>query len=371
MPLIFINHTREKSLLYQLLYPWHGSFHAFYVFKYITFRALGAGLTAFILSLFLGPHFIKILSHKQYGQTIRTDGPQSHLKKSGTPTMGGILILLSVTISTLLWADLTNKYVWLVLGVMLAFGFIGGLDDFKKITEKNSKGLSERAKMTLQTLVTLITIYVIFGILKVDTNLNVPFFRTVTPQISWIYFILAWFVIVGSSNAVNLTDGLDGLAIGPIITTALTFGILSYLAGHMKLAEYLYIPFVKEAGELSILCAAIVCSGMGFLWFNTYPAQVFMGDVGALALGAALGTIAVITKNEFVLAIVGGIFVLEAVSVITQRISFKTTRKRVFRMAPIHHHFELSGWAEPQITVRFWIISLVLAMLGLATLKLR
>lgn len=358
-------------MLYRLLYPLHGSFHAFHVFRYITFRALGAGLTAFILSLILGPHFIKILSHKQYGQTIRTDGPQSHLKKSGTPTMGGILIILSVTVSTLLWSDLTNRYVWLVLGVMLAFGFIGWLDDFKKITEKNSKGLSERAKMSLQTVFTLGTIYVLFGVFNVDTSLNIPFFRTVTPELSWVYFALAWLVIVGSSNAVNLTDGLDGLAIGPIITTALTFGILSYLAGHAKLAEYLYIPFIKDAGELSILCAAIVCSGMGFLWFNTYPAQVFMGDVGALALGAALGTIAVITKNEFVLAIVGGIFVVEAVSVITQRISFKTTRKRVFRMAPIHHHFELSGWAEPQITVRFWIISLVLAMLGLATLKLR
>jgi len=358
-------------LLYQLLYPMHGSFHAFHVFKYITFRALGAGLTAFLLSLILGPHFIKILSNKQYGQTIRTDGPQTHLKKSGTPTMGGILILLSVTVSTLLWSDLSNRYIWLVLGVMLSFGFIGWLDDFKKITEKNSKGLSERAKMILQTLFASMTIYVLFGIFKVDTSLNIPFFRTATVENAWLYFALAWLVIVGSSNAVNLTDGLDGLAIGPIITTALTFGILSYLAGHAKLAEYLYIPFVKEAGELSILCAAIVCSGMGFLWFNTYPAQVFMGDVGALALGAALGSIAVITKNEFVLAIVGGIFVVEAVSVITQRISFKTTRKRVFRMAPIHHHFELSGWAEPQITVRFWIISLVLAMLGLATLKLR
>jgi phospho-N-acetylmuramoyl-pentapeptide-transferase len=358
-------------LLYHLLYPLHGTFHALHVFKYITFRALGAGLTSFALSLLLGPHFIKILSNRQYGQTIRTDGPQSHLKKSGTPTMGGILILLSVTVSTLLWSELTNKYIWVVLGVMLAFGFIGWLDDFKKITEKNSKGLSEKAKMILQTLFTLVTIYVLFGVLKVDTNLNVPFLRTLAPQLSWVYFALAWLVIVGSSNAVNLTDGLDGLAIGPIITTSLTFGILAYLSGHAKLAEYLYIPYVKEAGELSILCAAIVCSGMGFLWFNTYPAQVFMGDVGALALGAALGTIAVITKNEFVLAIVGGIFVVEAVSVITQRISFKTTRKRVFRMAPIHHHFELSGWAEPQITVRFWIISLVLAMLGLATLKLR
>ena len=346
-------------------------FGFFRVFQYITFRAVMAALTALLIGLFAGPAVIRHLVALKIGQPIRDYAMQSHMVKTGTPTMGGVLILIGIGTSTLLWADLTNKYIWLVLGVMLSFGFIGWLDDYKKITEKNSKGLSERVKMFLQTLFTVITIYILFVVLKVDTNLNVPFFRTVTPQISWIYFAFAWLVIVGSSNAVNLTDGLDGLAIGPIITTALTFGILSYLAGHVKLAEYLYIPFVKEAGEISILCAAIVCSGMGFLWFNTYPAQVFMGDVGSLALGAALGTISVITKNEFVLAIVGGIFVVEAISVITQRISFKTTRKRVFRMAPIHHHFELSGWAEPQITVRFWIISLVLAMLGLATLKLR
>jgi len=358
-------------LLYHLIYSLQASFHGFHVFKYITFRALCAGLTSLILSLAFGPMFIKMLSDRQYGQTVRDDGPKSHLKKAGTPTMGGILILLTVTISTLLWSDLSNEFVWLVLLVMLAFGFIGWLDDFKKICEKNSRGLSERMKLLLQTCVACAAIWFLFGRLQFDTSLHLPFFREITLNLYWFYLGFAWFVIVGTSNAVNLTDGLDGLAIGPVISTAMTFSIFAYLAGHARLAEYLYIPYVKDAGELAILGTAIVCSGIGFLWFNTYPAQVFMGDVGALALGAALGMMAVITKNELVLALVGGVFVLEAVSVITQRISYKTTKKRIFRMAPIHHHFELSGWAEPQVTVRFWIISFVLAMLGLATLKLR
>jgi phospho-N-acetylmuramoyl-pentapeptide-transferase len=357
-------------LLYHLLYPLRESFYGFHVFKYITFRALGAGVTALILSLAIGPYFIRLLSSKQYGQAIRDDGPQSHQKKSGTPTMGGILILLTVILSTVLWADLTNAYIWLVLAVMTVFGFIGWLDDFKKIKEKNSKGLSERAKMALQTLGAIGALTVLYWI-QPDTVLNFPFFRELKIDLSWAYFVFAWFVVVGASNAVNLTDGLDGLAIGPIISTAMTFGIFSYLAGHAAFADYLLIPYVKDAGELAIFCSAMVCAGMGFLWFNTYPAQVFMGDVGALALGASLGILAVITKNEFVLGLVGGIFVLEAISVITQRVSFKWRKKRVFRMAPIHHHFELSGWAEPQVTVRFWIISFVLAMLGLATLKLR
>ena len=323
------------------------------------------------MSLALGPRFIKLLSSRQYGQSIRNDGPESHQKKKGTPTMGGILIILTVVVSTLLWSDLSNSFVWLVLGVTVAFGFIGWLDDFKKISLKNSKGLSERAKLILQTIVSMTGIAILFWVLKFDTHLHLPFVRTGVADLKWLYFIFAWFVIVGTSNSVNLTDGLDGLAIGPIISTAMTFAILSYLAGHARLAEYLLIPYVREAGELAILCTAIVCAGMGFLWFNTYPAQVFMGDVGALALGAALGTVALVTKNEVLLVLVGGIFVLETVSVIAQRVSYKTRRKRVFRMAPIHHHFELSGWAEPQVTVRFWIISVVLAMLGLATLKLR
>jgi phospho-N-acetylmuramoyl-pentapeptide-transferase len=358
-------------VLYHLLYPLHVKLQPFNVFQYITFRALAAGLTSLILSLAFGPYFIRMLATRQMGQQVREDGPKSHYKKSGTPTMGGILILLSVGISTLLWADLTNSYIWLVLAVMTAFGFIGWLDDFKKIKEANSKGLSERAKMILQTVVATIAIAIIFYPLGLDRVLHFPFFRTFEFEIGFIYLIFAWFIIVGTSNSVNLTDGLDGLAIGPIITTALAFSILSYLAGNSVYAHYLYIPHVKGAGELAIFCSTIVCAGMGFLWFNTYPAQVFMGDVGALALGAAIGTVAVITKNEILLGLIGGIFVVEAVSVITQRISYKMTRKRIFRMAPIHHHFELSGWAEPQITVRFWIISVVLAMLGLATLKLR
>ena len=358
-------------MLYHLLYPLHGSIHAFHVFRYITFRALASGLTALLISLIFGPVFIRMLSQKQYGQSVRDDGPQSHLKKKGTPTMGGILIIISVMISTLLWADLTNEFVWLVLGVMVGFGFIGWLDDYKKIKEKNSKGLSERAKMILMSIVSIVALYVLIVPLGQSTSIHVPFLKSLSLELGLFYWVFGWLVIVGASNSVNLTDGLDGLAIGPIMTTAVTFGILSYLAGHAKLAEYLFIPYIKDSGELAILAASMVCAGLGFLWFNTYPAQVFMGDVGALALGAALGMMAVITKNEIVLAIVGGIFVLEAVSVITQRISYKLTKKRVFRMAPIHHHFELSGWAEPQVTVRFWIISLVLAMLGLATLKLR
>lgn len=358
-------------MLYHLLFPLHATFHGFNVFRYISFRALCAGLTALTLSLALGPYFIRMLADHQLGQTIRDDGPKSHLKKSGTPTMGGILILLTVTVSTLLWSDLSNPYVWVVVIVMGLFGFIGWLDDYKKIKEANSKGLSERMKLLLQTLVATAAIYLIFGYLDLDTELHVPFFRSLAPDLGWFYLVFAWFVVVGASNSVNLTDGLDGLAIGPIISTALTFAILTYLAGNVKMAEYLYIPYVKDAGELSIFCVTVVCAGMGFLWFNTYPAQVFMGDVGALALGAGIGMVAVVSKNELLLALVGGIFVLEAVSVITQRISYKMTKKRIFRMAPIHHHFELSGWAEPQVTVRFWIISFVLAMLGLATLKLR
>ncbi len=358
-------------MLYHLLFPLHTRLQPFNVFQYITFRALCAGLTSLIISLAFGPHFIRMLSSHQLGQQVRDDGPKSHLKKSGTPTMGGILILLSVTISTLLWADLTNLYIWLVLGVMISFGFIGWLDDFKKIKEANSKGLSERGKMVLQTLFAFVAIAILFNGTNLDTELHIPFFRAFHVDLGWAYLFFAWLVLVGTSNAVNLTDGLDGLAIGPVISTSVTFAILAYLAGNAVYAHYLYIPHVKGAGELAIICSTITCAGMGFLWFNTYPAQVFMGDVGALALGAAIGAIAIITKNEILLVLVGGIFVVEAVSVITQRISYKMTRKRIFRMAPIHHHFELSGWAEPQITVRFWIISVVLAMLGLATLKLR
>lgn len=358
-------------MLYHLLYSLHGTVPGFNVFRYITFRALCAGLTALTLSFALGPLFIRMLATRQIGQPIREDGPQTHLKKGGTPTMGGLLILVTVVLSTLLWADLQNPYVWLVLLATVAFGFVGWLDDYLKLKEKNSKGLSERMKLLMQTAVCAAVIWYLMVVVKVDTHLYVPFFRNVTINLGWLYAPFAWFIIVGSSNSVNLTDGLDGLAIGPVITSAFTFGVLAYLAGHVGLAQYLLIPYVENAGELAIFAGAMVCAGMGFLWFNTYPAQVFMGDVGALALGAALGMMALITGNELLLGIVGGIFVLEAVSVITQRISYKMTKKRVFRMAPIHHHFELSGWHESQVTVRFWIISVILAMLGLATLKLR
>lgn len=358
-------------MLYHFLYSLHKTFSGFNVFHYITFRALCAGLTALILSLALGPYFIRLLSRHQLGQTIRDDGPKSHFKKSGTPTMGGILILLVVIVSTLLWADLSNIYIWLVVGVMITFGGIGWFDDYKKIKEADYHGLSERGKLILQSVVALLVIAAMYGVVQLDTRLYIPFVRIWQPDLGWFYIVLAWLVIVGTSNSVNLTDGLDGLAIGPIITTSVTFAILTYLAGHARLAEYLYIPYIKDAGELAIVCSAIVCSGIGFLWFNTYPAQVFMGDVGALSLGAAIGTVALVTKNELLLVVVGGVFVTEALSVITQRVSYKMTRKRIFRMAPLHHHFELSGWPEPQITVRFWIISLVLAMLALTTLKLR
>lgn len=358
-------------MLYHFLYSFHETIGGFNVFRYITFRALCAGLTALFLTFALGPRFIRALSQRQIGQSIREDGPQSHQGKKGTPTMGGLLILLTVVTSTLLWADLSNPFIWIIVTVVLSLGFVGWMDDYLKVQKKNSKGLSERAKLFGQSLIAVGVMWLLYFPLGLETHLSLPFFRQFSPDIGLLYLPLAWLVVVGSSNAVNLTDGLDGLAIGPIISTAMTFGILSYLAGHAKLAEYLYIPYVKNAGELSIFCMAVVCSGVGFLWFNTYPAQVFMGDVGALSLGGALGTVALMTKNELVLVLVGGVFVLEAISVIAQVTSFKTRKKRVFRMAPIHHHFELSGWAEPQVTVRFWIISFILAMLGLATLKLR
>jgi len=358
-------------VLYHLLYSLHTNVSGFNVFRYITLRALLGGITALLLSLTLGPFLIRALNRKHALQAIRDDGPKSHIKKQGTPTMGGLLILVSVIISTLLWSDLTNSYVWVVLGVMVVFGMIGGIDDLKKVKESNSAGLSERNKLILQSLATFIILAILYEAIGLSTRLYVPFIRVFSPDMGIFYFILGWFVLVGTSNSVNLTDGLDGLAIGPVISTCFTFAIFSYVSGNIKLAEYLYIPFIKNAGELAIFCSSIVCAGMGFLWFNTYPAQVFMGDLGSLGLGAAIGTIALITKTELLLVVVGGIFVIEAASVLTQRISYKLTKKRIFKMAPIHHHFELCGWPEPQITVRFWIISIVLAMIGLATLKIR
>ena len=357
-------------MLYHLLYPLHTEYAALYVFRYITFRTIYATITALVISFILGPWLINMLSNLQIGQTIRKVGPESHFRKEGTPTMGGSLILMAIVLPTLMWADLTNRYVWVTLLVTTGYGVIGFSDDFLKVRKRSSDGLSARSKMFWQLLIALVAALLLYGS-EIDTSLSLPFFKSVNPELGWFYIPFAMLVMVGASNAVNLTDGLDGLAIGPMIIAAGTFLLLAYLAGNAKLSDYLQITSVQGAGELAIVCGAIVGAGLGFLWFNTYPAQVFMGDVGSLSLGGALGTVAVITKQEFVLVIVGGIFVMEALSVIVQVVSFRFWGRRIFRMAPIHHHFELKGWPEPKIIVRFWIISIILALIGLSTLKLR
>lgn len=358
-------------MLLYLLYPLHVNHTFFNVFKYITFRTFGAAITSVILSMMFGPSFIRFLKKKQMGQAIRDDGPKSHLSKKGTPTMGGGLIILSIVIPTLLWADLTNRNIWIAMMTTVLFGVVGYIDDYRKVVKKNPKGLSAKQKLLGQVIIGFVAAYLIFILRETPPDLKFPFFKEVSIELGWFFVVFATFVIVGASNAVNLTDGLDGLAVGPTITTSATFLILAYCAGHMKIAEYLQIPYVPGAGELAVFLGTIAASCLGFLWFNTYPAQVFMGDVGSLALGAALGVVAVITKNEILLAICGGIFVLEALSVMAQVASFKMTGKRVFKMAPIHHHFELKGWAEPKVIVRFWIISILLALVTLSTLKLR
>jgi phospho-N-acetylmuramoyl-pentapeptide-transferase len=358
-------------LLYHFLYSLHTTYSGFNVFRYITFRAALAALMALLISFLVGPSLIRSLAARQIGQSIREDGPARHLSKAGTPTMGGTLIILALFLSTLLWADLTNLYVGLALLVTLGFGIVGFVDDWLKLKHRNGHGLSARAKFLAQLALALGAAVALYLYPKFSTVLAVPFFKTVNPDLGFLYIPFAMLVIVGASNAVNLTDGLDGLAIGPVMIAAVTFGIIAYLTGNQKHSEYLQIPYVAGVGELSIFCAAVVAAGLGFLWFNTYPAQLFMGDVGSLALGAALGIVAVMTKNEMVLVIVGGIFVLEALSVIFQVVSYKLRKKRVFLMAPIHHHFELKGWPESQIVVRFWIISIIFAVVGLSTLKLR
>jgi phospho-N-acetylmuramoyl-pentapeptide-transferase len=358
-------------MLYHLLYPLHAAYGVFRVFRYITFRAMMAMLTALILSFLLGPWLIRVLKRNQVGQNIREDGPESHKGKSGTPTMGGILIVLSFVVAFLLWARPDNPFTWVVVFSTLAFAFVGFLDDVLKIRRKNSKGLSMGSKFKLQVVAGLL-VGVTLLLFDFPTQLTIPFVKDVSFTLPWILFVpFAALVIIASSNAVNLTDGLDGLAIGPVMVAAFTYVILAYISGHAEIADYLQVQNVKGAGEMAVFCAALVGSGLGFLWFNTYPAQVFMGDVGSLALGAALGTAALIIKQEILLILVGGVFVMEAVSVIIQVISFRTTGKRVFRMAPIHHHFELKGWAEPKVIVRFWIVSIILAILALSTLKLR
>ncbi len=358
-------------MLYSLLYPLSDQFSALNVFRYITFRSLGAAITALLISLILGPMMIRWLQRLQMGQVVRTDGPQSHLKKSGTPTMGGVLILFSMFVSILLWGDFSNVGLWLVCFVTFFYGWIGFVDDYRKVVHKNPKGLSARQKLFFQFLVAGIAAFLLLKYTPVNSELRIPFFKTFSLDLGWFYVPFIMLVIVGASNAVNLTDGLDGLAIGPVITTSGTFLLLAYVAGHVKIAEYLEIPYIAGAGELSVYAAAMAAAGLGFLWFNSHPAQVFMGDVGSLALGGGIGALAVVTKNEILLTIVGGVFVMEAVSVMIQVASFKTRGKRVFRMAPIHHHFELKGWPEPKVIVRFWIISILLAIVALSTLKLR
>ncbi len=345
----------------------------FAVFQYITLRAILGTITALILSLVIGPMMIRKLSSYKIGQQIRDDGPQSHLSKAGTPTMGGALILVAIAISTLLWSDLSSEKVWVVLVVTLSFGLIGGVDDYKKLVYGNSKGLSAKAKYFWQTVVGFAAACFIFSSAKtpIETTLIVPFAKDFLIPLGGAFVVLAYLVIVGSSNAVNLTDGLDGLAIMPTVMVAGALGVFAYLAGHSTFAGYLGIPYIAGVGELTIFCGALVGAGLGFLWFNTYPAMVFMGDIGALALGAALGVVAIYVRQELVLVIMGGIFVMETVSVILQVGSYKLTGKRIFRMAPIHHHFELKGWPEPRVIVRFWIITVVLVLVGLASLKVR
>ncbi len=359
-------------MLFHLLYPLHTTYSFFNVFRYITFRAIYAAITALVICFVIGPWLIRKLQELQIGQTIREDGPDSHLAKKGTPTMGGILIIFAVTISTLLWANLTVGYIWLVVMVTLGYGLIGFLDDYRKLTQQNSRGVPGKVRLAAEIAIALFVSIILFIKPGFSSTVTIPFFKTVLPDLGWGYVILSTFIIVGAANAVNLTDGLDGLAIGPAITCFMTYLLFAYFAGNIRIASYLQIPYVAGTGELAIFCGAVVGAGIGFLWYNTYPAQVFMGDVGALSLGGSLGTLAVLTKQEILLAIVGGIFVLETVSVIFQVGWFKISNgKRIFRMAPIHHHFELKGWPEPKVIVRFWIISILLALVAISTLKLR
>ena len=345
----------------------------FGVFQYLTLRAILAACSAMLISMLVGPFVIARLNDLQIGQTIRSEGPESHLVKAGTPTMGGALILLAVLGSTILWADLDNRYVWIVIVTTAAFGAIGWVDDYRKVVRKDTRGLPARWKYLWQSVAALACTALLFttALAPEETTLYVPFFKDVAWSMGWLFVPFSYFVIVGSSNAVNLTDGLDGLAIMPTVMVATGLGVIAYLAGHVEFADYLNIAYLSGTGELVVFCGAIAGAGLGFLWFNTYPAMIFMGDVGALALGAALGVVAVITRHEIVLFIMGGIFVLETLSVIIQVSSFKLTGRRVFRMAPIHHHFELKGWPEPRVIVRFWIITVMLVLFGLATLKLR
>jgi phospho-N-acetylmuramoyl-pentapeptide-transferase len=361
-------------MFYHLFYPLHQTFSVFNVFRYLTFRTAYAALTALLISLIVGPYVIELLRKRQVGQMIRQDGPKSHFSKAGTPTMGGILILTSVLVATLLWANLTVFHVWLALVATLGFAAIGFWDDYLKTTRRSNVGLPSKYKFAVEIVAAAMVAGLLVALADPDgnaTRLSVPFFKQVVPDLGMLYIPFAMSVIVGTSNAVNLTDGLDGLAIGPVIVATFAYAGLAYVAGNIRFAEYLNILYIRGAGELAVFCGALLGASLGFLWFNSYPAQVFMGDVGALALGGALGTVAVIAKHELLLLLIGGLFVIETLSVIVQVASFKLTGKRVFRMAPLHHHFEEKGWQEPKVIVRFWIIAIILALLSLSTLKLR
>ncbi len=358
-------------MLFHLLVPFSDTVAGFNVFRYLTFRSIAAALTALLISFVVGPMLIRLLEDRQIGQTIRDDPPERHRAKAGTPTMGGALILLALVASTLLWSEWSNSYVWIVVLVTLGFGGVGFLDDYQKAIRKNPKGMSARAKLYWQFALATVAAVSLYVGTSFDAELSLPLFKNVHPDLGALYVPLAALVIVFMSNAVNLTDGLDGLAIGPTLVTAGVIGLFAYVAGHRVIADYLEIKYVPGAGSLAIFCAALVGSGLGFLWFNTYPASVFMGDTGALAIGAALGTIAVVIRQEVVLAVAGGVFVVEALSVMIQVASFKLRGRRVFAMAPIHHHYELKGWPEPRIIVRFWILSILLGLISLSFLKLR
>ncbi|MDP1573712.1 MAG: phospho-N-acetylmuramoyl-pentapeptide-transferase [Coxiellaceae bacterium] len=360
-------------MFFWLAHCYMGHVHFLRIFQYLTFQMIGSALTALFIVIFCCPAVIHRLQLLQYGQVVRNDGPQAHLKKTGTPTMGGALILFALTISVLLWANLSNMYIWVALWVTLGFGIVGFFDDYLKITKKNTKGLSARKKMLYLSLISLIALFTLFFTVSGNhqTEVVIPFCKDVSIHLGMFYFIFTYFVVVGTSNAVNLTDGLDGLAIMPAILVAMGLGVFAYASGNIHFAHYLSLPYLEKAGELDIFCASLVGAGLGFLWYNAYPAQIFMGDVGSLSIGGALGIISVMVREELVLFLMGGIFVAETVSVILQVASYKLRKKRIFKMAPLHHHFELSGWSEPKVIVRFWIITVILVLLGLATLKLR
>ncbi|HPC85715.1 MAG TPA: phospho-N-acetylmuramoyl-pentapeptide-transferase [Smithellaceae bacterium] len=359
-------------MIYEFLYPLHTVFSSFNVFRYITFRTIFASITALLICLLLGKWFIERLQRLQIDQQIREDGPKTHLVKKGTPTMGGMLIIMAVTVATMLWANLSVVYIWLVLLVTVGFGLIGFLDDYRKLAGKNSRGLSGKTRLAGEIVIALFVGVVLYFKPGFSSQVTIPFFKTVLPNLGWGYVLLCVLIIVGAANAVNLTDGLDGLATGPAGICFATYLLFAYFAGNIKVAHYLQIPYVPGAGELSVFCGAFMGAALGFLWFNAHPAEIFMGDVGSLSMGGALGTVALITKQEILLAIVGGVFVMETFSVIFQVGYFKLTGgKRIFRMAPIHHHFELKGWAESKVIVRFWIISILLALVAISTLKLR